>query len=162
MKKLDTVAIVVVLAILLFTYFYWQTNSDPTQMLIERNVPVPQNAIATNSVHGGTFAQYLYVRFDLNHDELDEFRTHLPDGIFLNAPEGIQVVKLDTNSSELLEFSDRKIHIKSTVNEEHLLWWDIDLIKNGTYHHKELGDACRYEIFIDADNSVVYISWHYS
>ncbi|MDB4778171.1 hypothetical protein OAG68_01815 [bacterium] len=162
MKKLNTVAILVALVTLVFAYFYWQTNSDPTQMLIARNVPVPKNALATNSVHGGTFAQYLFVRFELNPGELKKYRTLLPGGIPLNAPSGIQIVTKDIDSAELWDLSDRKIHIKSTINEGHLLWWNIELIKNGTYHHKELEDACWYEIFIDEDNSVVYISWHYS
>lgn len=160
-RKFATVLIVIGAT---FVAIYWFTRPDPIEMLIERNVPVPADAVATNSEYGGTFAQYLFVRIELTTDELHQYLQVLPDGISLNSPSGLQVVKTDLSDAEMMQLIEQgtEMRFKHVVNGGYLSWWQIDSITNGTYHQQELENACSYEIFVDEDKSVVYIYWHYS
>lgn len=162
MARAVKITISISLAVLAVVFLFHFMRPGPLAMLVERGVPVPENVRVTNSEHGGSFAQYLFVRLELDKDSLKKYRQDLPAGRPLNAPSGIRVVKDDLSDSEMMKLIDEKIRFKHVVNGGYLPWWEIDRITYGTHHEKELANACRYEIYIDDDNSVVYIYWHHS
>lgn len=170
LSTLNTVSRIQLFTFLAFCAFiggaliYAYSPPNAMAMLRERNVPTPVIAEVTNTEHGGLFAKYLFVRMELKPEELANYRKSLPDSIPLNVPSGIQVVTADLSDSEVMKLIEQKteIRMKHRFNNGYLPWWGIDLIENGTYHHQELADACGYEVFIDDDNSVVYVYWHYS
>jgi len=130
-------------------------------MLVERGVPVPSNAAAINSNYGGLFAKYLFVRTELSPDQLVEYRKSLPIGIQLNVDGGVKIVSTGLTDNEMMSLIENETEMRFK-HAPPLRWWNIDLIENGTYHQKELENACGYEVFIDNDSSTVYIYWHYS
>ncbi len=161
MPRTIKIAIIVTLAISAAYVAYLCTHPDPIDMLVERGVPAPSNANVTNSDYGGLFAKYLFVRVELNTGDLIEYRKTLPAGIALNTVGGVQIVTTDLRDAEMMRLIEQGTEIR-LKHGPRLRWWNIDLIKNGTYHQQELEGACSYQVFIDNDESVVYIYWHYS
>jgi len=161
MKRIAKITIFVTAAVSAALIAYLCTRPDPIDMLVQRGVPVPVNATATNSDYGGFFAKYLFVRTELQPGALKEYQNRLPAGVALNSAGGVQVVTADLTDAEIMKLIEQETEMRFKHGPP-LHWWKIDLIKNGTYHQQHLEDACGYEVFIDNDESVVYIYWHYS
>lgn len=161
MKRTARILLIAVSSIAVLYTAYLFTRPNPIDMLVERGVPVPLNAVATNSNYGGLFAKYLFVRTELTPDQLVDYRTSLPTAIQLNVDGGMKIVSTDLTNDEMMSLIESETEMRFKHGPP-LHWWNIDLIENGTYHHKELENACGYEIFIDNDSSTVFIYWHYS
>ena len=140
---------------------YLLMRPDASAMLEERHVPVPSGVRASNFEYGGIFAKYLFVRFQLTEDQMDGYRELLPDGLTLNSPSGAKVVSRELSTEETLKLIEQDTKPLYRAGPK-IKWWNIDEIKTGTYHFMELENPCGYEVFLDSDESIAYVYWHYS
>ena len=161
--RMRTARIIIAMAVLACVAYpaYLLMQPNPSAMLVERHVPVPSGVRASNFEYGGIFAKYLFVRFQLTEDQMDGYRELLPDGLTLNSPSGAKVVSRELSTEETLKLieQDTKPLFRAGPKIE---WWNIDEIKMGTYHFMELENPCGYEVFLDSDESIAYVYWHYS
>ncbi|MEM9410258.1 MAG: hypothetical protein AAGA30_04040 [Planctomycetota bacterium] len=117
----------------------------------------------TDSTSGGLFAKFLYVRMEATPEAVETYREKIPSGKRLNQPGGMMILSEDLPDEEMYKLFEQDTQFEYHDSDDSFVpWWKIELIQNGTFHYQEFPNACGYKIYIDDDESVVYVYWHHS